>query len=160
MFDSDRTLQFVTLGGIALLAVAFAAAVQPAAAASATLDDPVTVHNATDQQITGTTTLDPGATVSVRVQSTGDTQPRFIWTEDAQVNESGGFSAAFDFSNHSIGDTFEVTVVKGNETLATADGEVSAAPETTRTGIELPGFGVAPALAAVALAAGAALLRR
>jgi hypothetical protein len=158
MLEADSALQAVTVSGIALLAVL--AVASPAAAASATVDGPVTVQNASDQRITGTTSLDAGANVTVRVQSTGDTQPRFLRTRTVEAGANGNFSAAFDFSNQSVGDAFEVTVVADGETLAEADGEVVEASESTeKKGVELPGFGVASALAAGVLAAGAALRR-
>jgi PGF-CTERM protein len=114
--------------------------------------DELTVPPAEKATISGESDLPAGTTLTVRVQSTGDTEPRFIRTaDDVTVSEDGSFSATFDFSNRSAGDTFEVTVVRNGTALASTEGRVSADAETTETTSSqpLPGFGVTVALAAL-----------
>jgi len=116
--------------------------------------DDLVVPAIEDATIRGESDLAPGTTLQVRVQSTGDTQPRFIRTaSDVTVSEDGSFSATFDFSNQSAGDTFAVTVVRNGTELASTDGRIGSDVATTETETTssqpLPGFGVAVAVAAL-----------
>ncbi|WP_276237923.1 BGTF surface domain-containing protein [Halobaculum marinum] len=97
-----------------------------------TLDnDPVQVEAAADQMITGEANSAPGTELTVRVRSTGETQPRFFNTQTVTVQADGTYNASFDFSDQAEGDEFSVTVRKGGTQVASADGEVVGAAATT-----------------------------
>lgn len=85
----------------------------------------VTVAAGESQVISGETTLPPGTSVSVRVKSDSDVTPGFFQTKTVAVDQSGTWAAAFDFSEQSPGDTFQVEVT-AEDTETTADGEVTA----------------------------------
>lgn len=137
-----------TPSAVAVVALLLGATLLPAGAAAAadpaiTIDydgEAVTVANAETQVVSGTADLAPGTSVTVRVRSTGDTQPRFFQSETVTVDRNGTWTAAFDFSEQSPGDTFSVTV-KADGSEVTADGEVVACesdcadeqPETVET---------------------------
>jgi hypothetical protein len=140
----------------------------------ATQDGRVVVHAAEDATITGTSDLDAGSNLTLRIQSAGDTQPQFLKTQTVTVAENGSFAAPFDFSEQASGDTFAVTVVRGGETVAESEGVVLAPGETFAgdasstadasatgdgTGASTPGFGLVAALAALAAVAGYARFR-
>ncbi|QKY19197.1 hypothetical protein B4589_001945 [Halolamina sp. CBA1230] len=121
-------------GVAAVIALLLAAALlSPAGAATGadpavTIDydgEAVTVANAETQIVSGSAELAPGTSISVRIRSTGDTQPRFLQSKTVTVDRNGTWAAAFDFSEQSPGDTFEVTVRTDAGEL-TADGEVVA----------------------------------
>lgn len=124
---------------IALVAVAVAGVAALGAAESGTADssvtinqsgDAVTVANGSSQVISGTADFRKGTELIVRVQSTGDTAPRFIKSSNAVVTENGTWAVAFDFERQQAGNTFSVKVLAENgTTLATADGEVVACGE-------------------------------
>ena len=137
--------------------------------------DPYNVSAAADQTIEGSTTVAPGTEFTIRAQSSGDTQPRFIYTnESVVVQPDGTFSVTFDFSNQSAGDTFTVSTQAGVLGDQEIDGNVVEAVETTTettetetttettteetTQQQTPGFGVA--IAVVALLAAALLAVR
>jgi hypothetical protein len=122
---------------LVLLAVVATAALAPtgvggAAAADAglTIDhegETVTVANASSQVVSGTADLRAGSELTVRVRSTGDTQPRFIKAAGAVVTENGTWGVAFDFSAQSPEDSFLVTVSTENGSARTErDGAVVA----------------------------------
>ncbi|WP_416840209.1 BGTF surface domain-containing protein [Haloferax sp. DFSO52] len=98
-------------------------------------EDPVTVSAAANQTVSGTATVAPGTELTIRVKSTGDTQPRFLKTKPTSVQADGTFSSTFDFSEQKAGDEFEVTVSVDSGTAddITADGTVgdAQAEETT-----------------------------
>ncbi|WP_435063878.1 BGTF surface domain-containing protein [Halobaculum sp. EA56] len=175
------TRRRVVVAGAVLLALAGVAGVAAGAseASLSTVNGTVRVHAVEDATVRGTTDLDPGANVSVRVQSSGDTEPAFIRSETVRVGEDGSFAAAFDFSEYDPGDTFTVTVRHDDATIAEAEGRIVAdGVPVTRTGTDAtgssaattstggstettgPGFGVAAAAAALCVAAGAAARRR
>jgi surface glycoprotein (TIGR04207 family)/PGF-CTERM protein len=107
-----------------------------------TLDEPVNVSAASGQTVAGETTVAPGTELSLRVRSSGDTQPSFLKTASVYVTENNTFSATFDFSEQEVGDTFEVTVRNGPADSVSADGNVAeggAATETEMTGTEATG---------------------
>ncbi|GAA0257828.1 BGTF surface domain-containing protein [Halobaculum roseum] len=158
------------VAAIAVLLIAVAGLTGAAAGASdaslSTVNETVRVHAVEDATVTGTTDLDAGENASVRVQSTGDTAPRFFRSRQVSTGENGTVAATFDFSEHAPGDTFSVTVVHDGSTIAEAEGEVVAddvavtrtgTPETT-TETTGPGFGIGAAAAAVCL--GAAFMAR
>ncbi|WP_161945920.1 BGTF surface domain-containing protein [Halalkaliarchaeum desulfuricum] len=76
------------------------------------------------QLIEGDTNIAPGNELNLRVRSTGDTRPGFSKTaEDLVVDADGEFVGEFDFSEQSVGDTYDASV---RQTLFeyTASGEV------------------------------------
>jgi hypothetical protein len=125
--------------------------------------DELVVPPSENATIRGESDLAPGTTLTLRVRSTGDTQPRFIRTaDDVGISEDGSFSATFDFRNQSTGGTFEATVVRNGTQLASVEGRFDAAAATTETTTSqpLPGFGFGVAVAGVALLGGALVLAR
>ncbi|WP_411967420.1 BGTF surface domain-containing protein [Haloferax sp. YSSS75] len=169
MFDGTGLLSRALLVSVVLLgAIVGGGAVVTAQDDSVSLhkdDGRVTVYPTEDATIRGTSDLSAGENLSIRLQSSGDTQPRFLKTDQVTVGEDGNFSATFDFSEMSTNATFTVTVVDGSETVAEAEGEVVSEPETTTTEDSteslVPGFGVVAAVGAlVALTAGALLVGR
>jgi PGF-CTERM protein len=130
----------------------------------ATQDERVVVPPAEDATITGTSNLDAGSNLTVRVQSAGDTQPQFLKTQTVAVAENGSFAAPFDFSEQASGDAFAVTVVRDGETVAESEGVVlapgdaSATADASTTGdgtdASTPGFGLVAALVALVAVAG------
>jgi PGF-CTERM protein/surface glycoprotein (TIGR04207 family) len=102
--------------------------------------DPVEVAAASNQTITGTTNLAPGTELTVRVRSSSDVTPGFYDTDTVTVQADGTFSAEFDFSEQAAGDTFDVTVRRGGNTVATADGEIveSTTTPTPSEGTDTP----------------------
>ena len=86
--------------------------------------DPVEVGAASNQTITGSTNYAPGTELTVRVRSSSDVSPGVFNTDTVTVQPDGTFSAQFDFSEQSAGDTFSVTVRKDSTQLISADGEV------------------------------------
>ncbi|MEF8857963.1 MAG: BGTF surface domain-containing protein [Halolamina sp.] len=104
------------------------------AAPSTSLDsDPVQVEAAADQAVSGTTNYAPGTELTVRVRSTTDVAPGFFNTQDVTVAADGTFSASFDMSDQTAGDTFTVTVRKAGNEVTSADGEVVEAATATPT---------------------------
>ncbi|MBX0286488.1 hypothetical protein EGH22_09125 [Halomicroarcula sp. F28] len=87
--------------------------------------DTLNVKNTGGQTISGNTTLDPGTVLSVRIESTDDTD-QFVFESEAMVQEDGSFSVTGDFSEYDSGTEFEVTVLDGDTELTSADGEVVA----------------------------------
>jgi PGF-CTERM protein/surface glycoprotein (TIGR04207 family) len=97
------------------------------------LDEPVNVSAASGQTIMGETTVAPGTELSLRVRSSGDTQPSFLKTASVYVTENRTFSGTFDFSEQQAGDTFEVTVRGGAADSLTVDGNVAEGGAATGT---------------------------
>jgi len=92
-------------------------------------DGPVTVANATNQSVAGTTTLAPGTEFGLRIRSDNGTAPEFLTTARAVVGPDGGWTATVDFDDRRVGDAFTVrsaadTVAPANELAV--DGEVRA----------------------------------
>lgn len=87
----------------------------------------VTVENTTGQTIAGSADLDPGTELTVTVQATTDTEPRFFKTDTVTVNDDGRWATTFDFSGQTAGDRFSVNVEAANgDASANATGEVIA----------------------------------
>ncbi|MFB6236594.1 MAG: BGTF surface domain-containing protein [Halopenitus sp.] len=101
---------------------------------------PVEAQASSGQKITGTTTIAPGSTLTIRVQSTGDTEPRFVKSQKVTAQKDGSFTATFDFSAQSPGDTFTASIRGGNfaSGTVTADGEIVKAPTPTPTETATP----------------------
>jgi hypothetical protein len=88
------------------------------------------VTNATNQSVTGRTTLAPGSAFDLRIRSNG-TDREFLRTARATVGPGGGWNATVDFDALRVGDAFTVrsaadTVVPAHELAV--DGEVRADP--------------------------------
>jgi surface glycoprotein (TIGR04207 family)/PGF-CTERM protein len=94
------------------------------------LDDPYNVSASAEQTIEGETTVAPGTELSLRVRSSGDTQPSFLKTATVYVTENQTFSGTFDFSEQEVGDTYEITVRNGPADSETVDGTVLESVET------------------------------
>ncbi len=83
----------------------------------------VTVQSAADQRIAGTTDLEPGTNVTVRLKS-GNSGTPFLRQRTATVGEDGTFAVEMDFGNVEAGTTFEASVHHDGETLVETDGVV------------------------------------
>ena len=91
--------------------------------------EPIVVTNATNQSITGTTTLAPGTQIDLRIRSANDTGSQFLQTARVVVDSNRTWNATVDFDDRRVGDNF--TVRSAVETVASAhelavDGEVQA----------------------------------
>ncbi|WP_227356983.1 BGTF surface domain-containing protein [Haladaptatus salinisoli] len=175
-----KSKTLATLAVLAVLASAVGAVTAQGNDAEVTIDrdgETVTVERATNQTISGETTLDPGTEVVVVASSPGT----FYKTKQVNVTENGTFDATFDFERFDDGTEFEVVVKRDGVSLASVDGVVgeqattttasttalsSSTTETTDTTTGTtettsqngqPGFGLGVALAALA---GVALLAR
>ncbi len=97
--------------------------------------DPINVTASADQSVSGSATVAPGTELTIRVKSTGDTQPRFLKTGSAYVQADGSYSSAFDFSEQKSGDEFTVTVSVDSGTAddVSADGNVGDVQTETTT---------------------------
>lgn len=134
-----ETLAFVvalaalaTLGGVAAASVAGAApaaastapgtpAAADATAPNATIDhdgERLNVDQAAGQTISGTTTLEEGSTVTVRVRSSGESP--FLHQRVVTVAADGSFEATMDFSDVERGVEFSVSIMHNGSTLAQA----------------------------------------
>ncbi|MFB6251079.1 MAG: BGTF surface domain-containing protein [Halobellus sp.] len=122
------------------------------------------VTSTTNQTITGTTTLEAGTELQVRIRSSGETDPQFLRTDTATVTGYGTWNATFDLSAVETHDTVEVTVAGVDENQsATFEVPVrndGAPNRSTGSGISTPGFGVLVAVAALLGAMGLARRRR
>ncbi|WP_241768059.1 BGTF surface domain-containing protein [Haloferax sp. ATB1] len=98
-----------------------------------TLADPINVTNAADQMISGSSNVAPGTELTLRVESDGDTQPRFLKTATVYVQADGSLSGSFDFSEQSVGDTFTVTARGGVAPNEEVDGNVVESMDTDTT---------------------------
>ncbi len=175
--SDERTMRpstrrrIVVVGAVLLAVVGLAGAAGASGASLSTVNETVRVHAVDDATIEGTLDLDAGETVTLRVQSTGDTSPRFFRSADVSVGDNGRFVGEFDLSDLSAGATFAVTVTHEGSSIAEADGTVVAAdvpvtptptavptetPTGTRTETTGPGFGLLTAGTAVAVAISAA----
>jgi PGF-CTERM protein/surface glycoprotein (TIGR04207 family) len=83
--------------------------------------DPVNVSNAEGQTVTGTATVAPGTEVTVRISSDDGVQPSFLKTTDVSVQADGSWSATFDFSGQSVGDSFTIESSGGDGVIASDD---------------------------------------
>lgn len=108
-----------------------------------------TLHPAPGQVVEGTTSLEPGRNVTVRLRSAGGAEP-FLLTRETTVTESGRYAASFDLRD---------VDVPGNATASVfADGRRIAGPVEVRiveSGTTSPGqngFGVALGLLATLVA--------
>jgi PKD repeat protein len=91
-----------------------------------TTDGRVEVYAREEQEITGHTNAEPGAELSLRVNSQSDTSP-FLTTLETTVQSGGGpdalpnsFTFTGDFSNRAAGIDFEATVRRSGEPVSDA----------------------------------------
>ncbi|MFA1612286.1 DUF7827 domain-containing protein [Halobellus rubicundus] len=101
-----------------------------------TVSEPYNVSNAAEQSLGGTTSLAPGTELTLRVRSTDGTSPSFLKTASPVVQADRAWSATFDFSGQSVGDTYDIVVDDGSGGAdeVTEEGqvvEVVEAPTTT-----------------------------
>lgn len=96
----------------------------------ATVD--VTEANATvaDGEVAGETSLAPGTEVTVTVKNSDDNP--FLKSQVVEVEQDGTFTAAFDFSDSSVGTDYTVTAEAGSVS-AEASGQLVEAEEPTET---------------------------
>ena len=112
---------------------------------------PVEVMATSEQTISGTSSWAPGTEFTLRVRSSGDTEPRFYKTaEEVTIDENGEWSAQLDFSDTSVNDTFSVTSnsispaldadgsVVSEESTATPTATATATPTATATATATP----------------------
>ena len=85
--------------------------------------DTLTLESAPDQEIRGTTDLDPGAALEIALDSETASDP-FVKRPETTVQDGGQFSATVDMSNNDEGSEFTVEVIHDDETLAEADGQI------------------------------------
>lgn len=117
--------------------------------ATATIDtdgDELRLQAGAGQAVSGHTSLHAGSEVSVRIHSTGDTQPAFIRSTDAVVSPDGSFRAVFDFSSVEAGASVEASVVYNGTVLARTSGRIlqcesacaAVTPETPSATVNSP----------------------
>ncbi|MFD1599350.1 BGTF surface domain-containing protein [Halobellus rarus] len=150
---------FVTLGLAALLllsAVGIPAAAQSGDDAFGLTTESVT--STESQTIRGTSTLDAGTELQIRVQSSGETAPEFLQSDSATVGPNGEWNATFDFTAIETHDTVKVSVVASEDQSAAFETPVRNDQATpTNSSASTPGFGVV--VAVTALVGGAFLLQ-
>ncbi|NHX41309.1 MULTISPECIES: BGTF surface domain-containing protein [Haloarcula] len=92
----------------------------------------VTAQAAADQQITGTTSIAPGAEIEVEVESESESNP-FLERPETTVNADGTFAAAVDFSDQSAGTNFTAQFLdtNGDQLGDEEDGQLTDAATAT-----------------------------
>jgi|GEM_PF-6748669 len=124
---------------------------EPAPPPEASFDStPVTLDTQANQTVSGTTELDEGRNVTIRLRSAGDSP--FLMSNQVSVGESGDFSAAFDLSDVSAPANATAVVSVDGETMAQAQVDVVEESGSTSSGGQ-PGFGVGVGMGATLLAA-------
>ncbi|WP_435065119.1 BGTF surface domain-containing protein [Halobaculum sp. EA56] len=96
--------------------------------------DAFSVTAATNQSITGTSSVAPGTEITVRLSSDSGVQPAFFKQSTVTVQADGSFTAMFDMTSPdgiSAGDTFSVDASGPGGISASADGNVVEATQTT-----------------------------
>ena len=97
----------------------------------ATVSEPYNVSQATEQTVSGTTTLAPGTELRLRVRSQSGVSPSFLKTASPVVQSDRTWSATFDFSGQSVGDEYDIIVSQTNLPSDTEEsGTVVEAVET------------------------------
>ncbi|WP_336022149.1 BGTF surface domain-containing protein [Halobellus salinisoli] len=151
----------------ALVVSAVGAVASPVAAQSE--DAPIeldseAVESVQDATVSGTSTLDSGTSIQVRISSTGETSPQFLKVKTTTVGSDGAWNATVDLSAVEEHDTVAVSVAVASESDdRSADFEIpiendQATPtETSDSPVSAPGFGSVVAL--VAIVGSAALFR-
>jgi hypothetical protein len=85
--------------------------------------DSLTLDNAPEQELRGTTDLESGTTLEISLDSETPSDP-LIKRPPATVTDEGTFSATVDMSDADEGTEFTVSVVTDDDTVAEADGRV------------------------------------
>lgn len=83
----------------------------------------VTLANDSGQVVSGSTDLEPGSELDVRIRSVSGDSP-FLMQAETTVREDGTFRATFDLSEVESGTRFTVVVRHDGERIAEAEGEV------------------------------------
>lgn len=117
---------------------------------------PLTLRAAEGQSVSGTTELDAGRPVTVRLRSTGNNP--LMLSREATVGEDGRFSAAFNLTGASAPTNATATVYADGEQIAGPKAVEVVAEQSSSPG--QPGFGVAVAVLALVGALVVALRRR
>lgn len=117
---------------------------------------PLTLQAAEGQSVSGTTELDAGRPVTVRLRSSGDTP--LLLSQEATVGEDGQFSAAFNLTGVSTPTNATATVYADGEQIAGPKAVEVAAQQSASPG--QPGLGVAVAVLALVAALVVALRGR
>ncbi|ACV46191.1 MULTISPECIES: BGTF surface domain-containing protein [Halomicrobium] len=91
--------------------------------ASFTHEETLTVESGPNQQIRGTTSLEAGAEVTVRIRSANASDP-FMARPTATVDENGAFTVTANLSNMSPGTTFTAELRIDGEAYAETTGQV------------------------------------
>lgn len=159
MASQVLTPQSLLLFGVAALLLLSGVAI-PAAAQSGDDTFGLTTDSVTstaNETIRGTSTLDAGTELQIRVRSAGETAPQFLQTDSVTVGPDGEWNATFDFAAVETHDTVVVTIVATETQSAEFEVPIRNAQATpTESSASTPGFGVVVAVAA--LAGGAFLL--
>jgi surface glycoprotein (TIGR04207 family)/PGF-CTERM protein len=96
--------------------------------------DQITVNSAANQTISGETSLAPGTTFSVRVQSDQTSGEPFILNDqEVVVQADGTFTAELDFSEAAVNSTFTASLRHGGTQVDSAPGKVVEMATTTTT---------------------------
>jgi hypothetical protein len=160
--DRPRNIELNCPGARRLAAVALAALLLASAAAVpavAQSDDNTftletgSVTSTAEATVAGTTALDAGTKLQVRMQSAGETEPAFLKSKTVRVGPDGAWNATFNLSTVETHDRASVTV-------SAADGDASGTfevslrdDEATDRGdeapVSTPGFGVIAAVVAL-----------
>lgn len=86
--------------------------------------DAITLQNDSGQTIRGTTELDAGATVQVRLRNNGQ-GTKFLKAATGTVGEDGRFEVQYNMTGINAGSTFTVVVKHDGEVIAEAPGKVT-----------------------------------
>lgn len=128
-----------------------AAAVGAEPTASLTYEgEALTLHPASEQTVEGTSDLEAGSTVTVRLQSSGSSP--FLKSEEVTVGDDGQFEASFDLSGVEAGTDAKAGVYYNGTELASTSVEIVDEPTPSPSPTETPGqpgFGAAVAVLAV-----------
>lgn len=83
---------------------------------AASIDEPLALQSTGNQTVTGTSTLDAGTTLTVRVRASGEES--FLQSRQVGVDENATFAATFDLDALPVGTEATVEVLDGDTTLA------------------------------------------
>lgn len=86
--------------------------------------DRLTVDAAANQTIRGTTDVEAGSELTVRVRSTDSANP-FLRQQPAVVRDDGSFAVTMDFGSAETDTTFEIAVRHNGTTLTEVPGEIA-----------------------------------
>lgn len=121
---------------------------EPTAPPEASFDDgPLTLQPDENQTLSGTTALEAGREVTVRLRSSGDSP--FLLSNQVSVEEGGEFSATFDLSDVSAPANATAVVSVDGELVAEAPVGVVEQSESTSSAGQ-PGYGLGISLVTIA----------